>query len=358
MIAAAGPSALWYLTRGSGAVTLLLLTASVVLGIAHVRRARPAGSPRLVVESAHRTLSLLVLVVLAVHVATAVLDPFAPIRLVDAVVPFTSAYRPLWLGFGALALDLLVALAVTSLLRARLGFRAWRAVHWLAYACWPVAVVHGLGTGSDARTTWLLVLTLGCVAAVLLAAGVRLASSGPGHRVARGGGAAALVAALIALAVWLPQGPLAPGWARRSGTPASLLASARPATPRPVAATPATRPFSVAVHGAEHDGLASSGLAVVDLALKLPRNGERLRVRLGGLPLENGGVQLSRSAVTLHRRGTVWTGRIAQLNGNVVRADVGAADGRAMRLQLNLDLSGPVVKGRLSGHPLTAGANG
>ena len=70
-------------------------------------------------------------------------------RLVDVVVPFVGAYRPFWLGLGALALDLLAALIVTSLLRARIGLRAWRAVHWVAYACWPVALVHGLGTGSD-----------------------------------------------------------------------------------------------------------------------------------------------------------------------------------------------------------------
>ena len=75
--------------------------------------------------------------------------------VIDAVVPLASRYRPLWLGFGALAFDLLVALIVTSVLRARLGLRAWRAVHWAAYACWPVAVLHGLGTGTDARSAWL-----------------------------------------------------------------------------------------------------------------------------------------------------------------------------------------------------------
>jgi hypothetical protein len=165
VIAAAGTPALWYLTRGAGAVALLLLTASVVLGVVHADRRRLPGSGRLLVESLHRTISLLVLAVLAVHVATSVLDTYAPIRLLDAVVPFASAYRPLWVGLGALALDLLLALTLTSVLRGRLGFRSWRAIHWLAYACWPVAVAHGLGSGSDARSGWMLALTLGCVAA-------------------------------------------------------------------------------------------------------------------------------------------------------------------------------------------------
>ncbi len=357
IVAATGPSALWYLTRGAGAVTLLLLTASLVLGIMHVQRGRPGRAPRLLVESAHRTISLLVLVVLTLHVVTAVLDPFAPIRLLDAFVPFASAYRPLWLGFGAVALDLLLALTVTSLVRARLGYRAWRAVHWAAYACWPVAVAHGLGTGSDARTTWLLALTLGCVAAVVLALGVRLAASGPGRFRRRGGAAVAIAAGVVALAVWLPQGPLADGWARRSGTPPSLLAAAAPTgADRP--ARNAARPFSVAVSGTEHDGTAGDGTAVVDLALRGPRARERVRVRLAGRPVDDGGVALDRSAVSLRHDGTLWSGRISRLRGNVVDALVGAPDGRALRLRLNLDLSGPVVRGQLEGRPLRAGATG
>ena len=130
MIAAAGPSALWYVSRGTGLTALVVLTGSVVLGILHADRRRPAGAPRMLVESAHRTMSLLVLALLAVHIATTVLDPFAPIRLADAVIPFASAYRPLWLGLGALAFDVLAAIAITSALRLRLGARAWRAVHW------------------------------------------------------------------------------------------------------------------------------------------------------------------------------------------------------------------------------------
>ena len=88
------------------------------------------------------------------------------LRSLDAVVPFASAYRPLWLGLGAIAIDLLIALVVTSLVRARLGLRAWRGVHWCRYACWPVALLHGLGTGTDARTPWMQALTAVCVAVV------------------------------------------------------------------------------------------------------------------------------------------------------------------------------------------------
>jgi sulfoxide reductase heme-binding subunit YedZ len=174
----AGP-VLWYLTRGSGAVTLLLLTAAVVLGI--TTRTHRAGLrwPRFVTAGLHRNVSLLVVVFLAVHVATTVIDGYAPIGWLDALVPFRSAYRPLLLGLGALAADLLLALVVTSLLRRRIGQRGWRAVHRLAYACWPVAFVHGLGVGSDTGQAWMLVLDACAAAAVGAAVVWRLTDRGP-----------------------------------------------------------------------------------------------------------------------------------------------------------------------------------
>ena len=144
-------TALWYLSRASGIVTLILLTASVLLGIVTSYRWSSPDWPRFVIEFVHRNVSLLVVVFLALHVAAVVTDSFAPIGWKDAVLPFLSPYRPIWLGLGALACDLVLALVITSLLRHRLGFRTWRTVHWFAYLCWPLAVVHGLGTGSDTK---------------------------------------------------------------------------------------------------------------------------------------------------------------------------------------------------------------
>ncbi len=167
--------AFWYLTRATGAVALVLLTLSVVLGVVNVKRYATPQTPRFIVDGCHRMASLLVCVLLAIHIGTSVLDGYAPIRLADVVIPFGGTYRPLWLGLGALAFDLLLALVVTSLLRARLGVRAWRAIHWLAYACWPVAMLHGLGTGSDVRAGWLVGMSAMCAAAVLVAIVARLA---------------------------------------------------------------------------------------------------------------------------------------------------------------------------------------
>ncbi len=159
-------SALWYLARGTGIVTLLLLTLVVALGIAtRGGRALP-GLPRFAVGAVHRSASLLTIVLLTVHVTTLLFDPYAQLKLLDLVLPFSGSYRTLWLGLGTLGSDLMLALVVTSLLRNRLGARVWRGVHWLAYAAWPVALVHGIGTGTDAGQTWMRALTVTCIAAV------------------------------------------------------------------------------------------------------------------------------------------------------------------------------------------------
>ncbi len=227
----------WYLTRATGAVSLLLFTAAVVLGILDVQRFSSRRWPRFVIDGVHRRVSLLALAFLGAHVVTTVIDTFVSIPLIDAFIPFIGSYRPIWLGLGAVALDLALAVVITSLARDQIGYRGWRAVHWLSYACWPIAIVHGLGTGSDASSTWLLALTALCVVAVAAAAIWRLARDWPQARRARLAGAAALVAFLIFLVAWLPGGPLGADWAKRSGTPARAAAAV---PPRATTTTPLT----------------------------------------------------------------------------------------------------------------------
>lgn len=172
--------AAWYLARGTGVVSLILLTVVVTLGIAS-RSGRPAfGLPRFAVVAVHRNASLLAVVLLAIHVAALLVDPYAQLKVVDVVLPFVGAFRPLWQGLGTLALDLIIALVVTSLLRHRLGLRTWRAVHWLAYAASPVALLHGLGTGTDAGQLWLRATAVGCAVAVASAVAWRCSASFPG----------------------------------------------------------------------------------------------------------------------------------------------------------------------------------
>jgi sulfoxide reductase heme-binding subunit YedZ len=343
--------ALWYLSRGTGAVSLVLLTISVVLGVVNVRQWSSPRVPRFVVDGLHGTVSLLVLATLAVHIVTSVLDPFAPIRLVDAVLPFGSGYRPVWLGLGALALDLLIALVLTSLLRARLGYRGWRAVHWLAYACWPIALIHGLGTGSDVRGGFMLPLSVACAVAVAIAVAARL-GSGATQRVAwRAGGLAILAAAGVALVLWLPSGPLAQGWAARAGTPRSALTAAtssRAAQKRTQAAsapaptaTQASLPAQTSLHGRISQAVSPDGTATIKLPLALQRGSlRRLVVELRGTALAGGGVSLNSGEVTLGTpaRPDVYTGSVNSLQGGNLDATLTAPEAPSVDLALTLQI--------------------
>ena len=168
---------LWYLTRGSGVVSLILLTGAVLVGLLTFSRWSGGRWPRFVIEGLHRNLSLLATVFLVVHIASSVLDSYVSITWINAVVPFGETYKPLWLGLGALALDVFVAVAVTSLVRVRLGHQAWRAVHWMAYACFGLAMIHGLGIGSDRHQLWFLAINLAALASVGAALTWRVASA-------------------------------------------------------------------------------------------------------------------------------------------------------------------------------------
>lgn len=218
-----GPSPLWFATRGAGVMTLICLTVVVILGIMTSVRIEGRRTPRFVTASLHRNFALFTILLLSVHIATSVIDPFAGIRPVDAAIPFVGSYRTVWLGLGVLGAEVLLAVTVTSLLRGRLGPRLWKLVHWGAYASWPLALVHGLGTGSDSQTPWMLGITAACAAAVLMALGRRLLFGRFRTVPVRLACAGLAVATTYAICAWAVEAPLQPGWAALAGTPASIL---------------------------------------------------------------------------------------------------------------------------------------
>jgi sulfoxide reductase heme-binding subunit YedZ len=169
-----GESTYWYLARGSGIVSLALFTMTIVLGLLVAGRLSSPRWPRFVTETLHRNLSLASVLFLAVHITTIVLDDYVSIGLVEAFVPFVGTYSPLYLGLGALSVDIILVLVLTSLFRTRLPFRVWRFVHWLAYLSWPVAVIHTVGIGTD--QSWVLITAGISVVLVLAAGGYRVAS--------------------------------------------------------------------------------------------------------------------------------------------------------------------------------------
>ncbi len=359
---ASGTTAYWYLTRGAGTVSLILLTAVVLLGIlGAVGYTDGERWPRFAISSLHRDISLLAVAVLVIHIVTTVLDSFAPISLLDAVIPFVSAYRPIWLGLGALAFDLVIALVLTSLLRRRIGYRTWRGVHWLAYASWPVAVLHGLGTGSDSKQLWLLAITAACVAAVGCAVLVRVMRDERLSDGRRGLALAAPIVAALGIAVFVLLGPLAANWSERAGTPAALLPhtvlAGRPTKPVTVPRSTARAvslklPFDAGLSGSVRQSAAAGG-AFVDLTMAVSggANGE-LRVRLAGQP-NGGGLSLTGSQVdlALHGLPVVMAGQITQLSGEQFVAKVSAVRQTPLELdvQLRIDNQTGSVTGTMHG---------
>jgi methionine sulfoxide reductase heme-binding subunit len=213
-----GPSWFWYATRGLGVATLIVLTTTVVLGIGTAVRWSDKATPGFVVADLHRNLSLIALLLILGHVVTTVLDPYAHITVRDAIIPIGAAYRPIWLGLGVAAAEILVAIAASSLLRTVLGVGVWRLIHWAAYASWPLALIHGLGTGSDSQAPWMIGVIATCVAAVALALAARLWDGPISTLPVR---LAAVVTAVAALSVggsWALNGPLHVGWSARAGT--------------------------------------------------------------------------------------------------------------------------------------------
>ena len=365
--------ALWYLTRGSGTVALLLLTASVLLGVANTTRWKTDNWPRFLVYGLHRNLTLLALAFTGVHVVTTIADAFAPIGIVDAVVPFLSPYRPFWLGLGALAFDLLLALIVTSLLRRRIGNRTWRLVHWLAYGAWPVALLHSLGTGSDARAGWMLFLGVTSGLVVVGAVMWRLLAARGVEPILQAAGALAAVGVAVGLVVWARNGPLQHGWAARAGTPVSLLgrtAAGKAATvgagrtrrtirvvrPAVSGALPRGR-FSGSLHGRITEAPTDNGLVVVTIdASSTGSFRGRVHIALRGFPMDGGGVQMNDSVVGVLPAGApTWSsGTVTGLDGTRVVSTVRDPSGKHVMLQFDLRLGGgSAVGGSIRGESLS-----
>ncbi|MFJ4653509.1 ferric reductase-like transmembrane domain-containing protein [Nocardia sp. NPDC088792] len=161
--------ALWAFGRGSGITALVLLTVAIASGIVARSGRAVLLLPRAGMAVFHRGAALTATVLVALHVLSLLVDPHAQLRLVDLVVPFGGTYRPQWVGFGTVAVDLLAAVVISGLLRHRIGPRVFRVVHWATYVLWPIAAVHAVGAGTDGRRLWLLAALAGCAVVLMCA---------------------------------------------------------------------------------------------------------------------------------------------------------------------------------------------
>jgi sulfoxide reductase heme-binding subunit YedZ len=217
---------IWYTMRASGVVALVLLSATMTLGILTAGRAKSRTWPAFAQADLHKRISILAMVFLALHVLTAVLDTYVHVGWAALVVPFASGYQPFWVALGTVGVDLILALAISGALRQRIAARTWRAIHWVAYASWPVAMAHSLGMGTDAGQLWMDALAGMCCLAVVLPLAWRIrAARTTGRAAATDGGGTGVRARTSA----------SPDRRRVGGT-------ARPAPARPISAATASAP--------------------------------------------------------------------------------------------------------------------
>lgn len=184
----------WYAARAAGLAAYLLLTVVVSLGLGLAGKKRLERWPRFALEDVHRWGGILVGTFVGIHVLTVAIDSYLPFSLGSLIVPLTGRYRPLWVGLGIVAAELLVAIAVTNRLRDRLPYRTWRRIHYLNFAVWTGATLHGIGAGTDRSTPWavpLYALASGLVLG-LLAARLRRRSLAPLAGLAGAAGVAGL----------------------------------------------------------------------------------------------------------------------------------------------------------------------
>jgi methionine sulfoxide reductase heme-binding subunit len=319
LIAAVEGKTLWYVSRGSGAVSLILLTASVVAGVASSLGWGNDALPRFVVQRLHRNVSLVSVVFIAMHVAATIADGFVPVGWLDIFVPFISSYRPIWLGLGALVADMMLAVIISSLLRVRIGYTTWRTIHWLGYLSWPIAVIHGLGTGSDTRQTWMIVIDVMCCAAVVGAVMWRLwvrRLARPGVGVGLAG--AALVAPVV-IGAWAATGPMQQGWARTTKQQTSLSGGFIDDFSGIITRSGPRTDETITI-----DGTLRSGVAM-QLVMQGQESGQ------GGLVLRSGDLAITTSAES-------WDGPVTGLYGNRVDATITDTNGDELLVAIDVRL--------------------
>ncbi len=157
----------WYAARAGGIVAYVLLSLNVALGLAMTGKKRMKRWPRFTLEDVHRFTGLLTGTFVVLHIVAIAIDAYLPFSLASLAVPLLASYRPIWTGLGIVAAELLLALAVTNHYRnAKLSYRFWRRAHYVNFAVWAAATLHGVGSGTDRSTPWMIAIFAAAVGSV------------------------------------------------------------------------------------------------------------------------------------------------------------------------------------------------
>ena len=167
MIALTSPY-LWYVTRATGLVALVLFTIVVCLGTLVSNRVGGGSVGRFELNELHRSVSMMAMAFLVLHIVTTVIDSYVPTGWLSTVVPLTSPYKRVDVALGAVAFDLILAVWASSLMKSRIANSSWRFVHWFSWLAFVAAIVHGFLIGTDARSGIGLAVVAACAFAVVV----------------------------------------------------------------------------------------------------------------------------------------------------------------------------------------------
>ncbi len=355
VVAAIGgnPKFLWYMTRATGIIAMVLLGMVVILGMVTATKAAPKGFAKFLVPDLHRRLSITAAAFLGVHIITALLDSFVHIGLIASIVPFVATYRPVWVGFGAIAFDLLLIVIATSVVRHRFSQGPWKKIHYLSWLVVTFALFHAIGTGSDARVGLVEVVYIVLVAVVALAAIFRTATDAQLRKLAKIGGSAVIVAVPVLALGWSLKGPLRTGWASASSS-FSLL----PKVTTTTAATSGSSsggassngfvwPVNGGVRGTVSIANGSSGTSTVTLSGTVTGTADVVSVRLVG-QVQQGSLVLQGSSVAIGTASApnTYTGAVAQAGGSTLVLSLHGAQG-SVTGALALSINGTTFSGVL-----------
>lgn len=349
MLAAVTISPLWYISRSAGFVGLALLGVIGVLGIVTAGNFHFGRGSRFIAPEVHRSLSLLAIVILAIHVGAAVLDKYSRIGFKDIFIPFVSQYRPIWIGIGALAVDIGIAVLITSFLRVKMGYKSWKAIHWLSYPVFALSIIHGLGSGSDSPILLGKAIYIAVGGILLVGVFVRLASMRDLSKLKKLSLAIASVMVPVVVISWAIVGPFTSSWPTRAqgGLHQAVLASAQvPVSKKTTRVSSA--PFNLPVgYSSGWQGKVdesppnSQGEVAIRLLGKLAASkGYEFSIVLIGIP-QDGGVSMASSIVEIANSAgtTVYKGTVTSLSGSTIVCSLSGSTGGDITLVAALQLS-------------------
>jgi sulfoxide reductase heme-binding subunit YedZ len=333
----------WVVARASGIILLLLLWAAAALGLLLSGRPSTRTWPRGFLVEGHRELAAFGAAALAVHLLVILTDPFQRFQWFELVIPGLSHYRPLYVGAGVLAGELLLVVGLTSLGRRTFRERWWRWTHRLALPAFALAWVHAVGTGTDSLKPWMIGLTVLTGGSIVALGGWRMTRSLRG--LARDVSPVwAVLPGALAIA-WAIAGPWRPGWNivanNGAGSGARLAAGPGPYWPRHFADS---AQGSLDIRGAG-DAAAVSAALIGSGELPL-----RIEIDGSGAVSSDGYLEVGQTSVDiLDERGSI------ACSGDVTRIDQFGMDatctgrGATVRLTAAWGLSGDSLSGTLTG---------